>query len=138
MIETLDNYPLAQLVDKGAILIQGTNEFPVQTVENVFSFASQVYEIEISNGRNLHPTYFTKVTTPFRVVNDTAYVYVDSTYNFENDGTLRIGEKLYTYFDKEFNYFMLRVSDNPTIINTDDYVYDVASLARVKERNFYY
>ena len=135
-IETLDNYPLAQLVDKGAILIQGTNEFPVQTVENVFSFASQVYEIEISNGRNLHPTYFTKVTTPFRVVDDTAYVYVDSTYNFENDGTLRIGEKLYTYYDKEFNYFMLRVSDNPTlVINTDDYVYDVSSLARVKERN---
>lgn len=134
-IETLDNYPLAQLADNGAILVQGTNEFPVQTVENVFSFASQVYEIEISNGRNLHPTYFTKVTTPFRVVDDTAYVYVDSTYNFEDEGTLRIGEKLYTYYDKEFNYFMLRVSDNPTlIINTDDYVYDVHSLARVKER----
>ena len=135
-IETLDNYPLGQLVDKGAILVQGTNEFPVQTVENVFSFASQVYEIEISNGRNLHPTYFTKVTTPFRVVDDTAYVYVDSTYNFEDEGTIRIGDKIYTYYDKEFNYFMLRVADNPTlIIRTDDYVYDVDSLARVKERN---
>ena len=135
-IETLDNYPLSQLVDKGAILVQGTNEFPVQTVENVFSFSSQVFEIEISNGKNLTPTYFTKVTTPFRVVGDTAYVYVDSTYNFEDEGNLRIGEKIYTYFDKEFNYFMLSVADNPTlIINTDDYVYDVSSLARVKERN---
>ena len=134
-VETLDNYPLGQLAENGAILVQGTNEFPVQTVENVFSFSSQVFEIEISNGKNLHPTYFTKVTTQFRVVGDTAYVYVDSTYKFENEGNLRIGEKIYTYYDKEFNYFMLRVSDNPTlIINTDDYVYDVASLARVKER----
>ena len=135
-IETLDNYPLSQLVDSGAILIQGNNEFPVQTVENVFSFASQVFELEISNGRNLIPTYFTKVTTRFRVVEDTAYVYVDSTYNFSNEGALRIGDNIYSYYDKEFNYFMIRVSDNPNlVINTNDYVYDVNSLARVKERN---
>ena len=44
-IETLDNYPLGALADRGAILVQGTNEFPVQTVENVFSFASQVFVV---------------------------------------------------------------------------------------------
>ena len=134
-IETLDNYPLGALADKGAILIQGTNQFPVQTVENVFSFASQVFEIEIANGRNIVPTNFTKVTTQFRIVGDTAYIYVDSTYNFSNEGSIRIGEKIYTYYDKQFNYFMLRVSDNPSFnVKTDDYVYDVATLSRVKER----
>jgi hypothetical protein len=133
-IETLDNYPLSLLADRGCILVQGTEQFPVQTVENVFSFASQVFEIEISNGRNLIPTYFTKVTTQFRVVDDIAYVYVDSTSNFDREGTLRIGDKLFTYFDKQFNYFILKVSENPTLlINTDDYVYDVNTLARVKE-----
>ena len=134
-IETLDNYPLGALADRGAILIQGTNEFPVQTVENVFSFASQVFEIEIANGRNIVPTNFTKVTTQFRIVDDTAYVYVDSTYNFADEGSIRIGEKIYTYYDKQFNYFMLRVSDNPSFdIKTDNYVYDVATLSRIKER----
>ena len=133
-IETLDNYPLSLLADRGAILVQGNHQFPVQTVENVFSFASQVFEIEISNGRNLIPTYFTKVTTQFRIVDDIAYVYVDSTSNFDREGTLRIGNKLFTYYDKHFNYFILRVSENPTLlINTDDYVYDVNTLARVKE-----
>ena len=133
-IETLDNYPLSLLADRGAILVQGDQQFPVQTVENVFSYASQVYEIEISNGRNLIPTYFTKVTTQFRVIDDIAYVYVDSTSIFNREGTLRIGDKLFTYFDKKFNYFILRVSENPTLlINTDDYVYDVNTLARVKE-----
>ena len=134
-IETLDNYPLGALADRGAILVQGTNEFPVQTVENVFSFASQVFEIEIANGRNIVPTNFTKVTTQFRVVGDTAYIYVDSTYNFTDEGSIRIGDKIYTYYDKQFNYFMLRVSDNPSFeVKTDDYVYDVATLSRIKER----
>ena len=134
-IETLDNYPLGALADRGAILVQGTNEFPVQTVENVFSFASQVFEIEIANGRNIVPTNFTKVTTQFRVVGDIAYIYVDSTYNFTDEGSIRIGDKIYTYYDKQFNYFMLRVSDNPSFeVKTDDYVYDVATLSRIKER----
>ena len=75
-IETLDNYPLGKLADKGAILVQGTNEFPVQTVENVFSFASQVFEIEIANGRNIVPTNFTKVTTQFRVVGDLSLIHI--------------------------------------------------------------
>lgn len=135
-IETLDNYPLSLLADRGCILVQGTEQFPVQTVENVFSFASQVFELEITNGRNLIPTLFTKITTAFRIVDDIAYVYVDSTYSFSREGTIRIGDKIYTYFDKEFNYFILRVSENPTLlINTNDYVYDVATLARVKELN---
>lgn len=135
-IETLDNYNLGTLADNGAILVQGVKEFPVQTVENVFSYASQIFELEIANGKNIIPTNFTKVVTTVREIQGNYYVYVDSTYNFPDEGELRIGDKIYSYIDRELNYFVLPLEGNPTLkISVDDVVYDVSTLARVKELN---
>ena len=136
-LETLDGYPLGELVNKGAILLQGEFEFPVQTVENIFSFASQVFEVEIANSNNIVPTKLTKVTARPITDNGIIYLYVDSTYGFEREGVVRIKDSLYTYYNKGFNYFVIDESENPTL-SVDlvgQYVYDVDTLATVRERD---
>ena len=84
----MDNYDPRSL--DGDSFIQGGNEFPIQTVENVFSSSSQVYEVELSNGALLNPTRFTKITST--LIEDK--LFVDSTYEFPETGYLRIGEIL--------------------------------------------
>ena len=126
-IESLDNYDPRSL--DGDSFMQGGNEFPIQTVENVFSSSSQVYEVELSNGALLNPTRFTKITSTL-IDNK---LYVDSTYEFPETGYLRIGEILVEYTGKTLNYF--KVSNfNTTRYKVGETIYDSASLATVKGR----
>ena len=126
-IESLDNYDPRSL--NGDSFMQGGNEFPIQTVENVFSSSSQVYEVELSNGALLNPTRFTKITST--LIDDK--LYVDSTYEFPETGYLRIGEILVEYTGKTLNYF--KVKDfNTTRYKIGDIIYDSASLVTVKSR----
>ena len=126
-IESLDNYDPRSL--DGDSFMQGGNEFPIQTVENVFSSSSQVYEVELSNGELLNPTRFTKITST--LIDDK--LFVDSTYEFPETGYLRIGEILVEYTGKTLNYF--KVKDfNTTRYKIGETIYDSASLATVKGR----
>ena len=101
-IESLDNYDPRSL--DGDSFMQEGNEFPIQTVENVFSSSSQVYEVELSNGALLNPTRFTKITST--LIEDK--LFVDSTYEFPEKGYLRIGEILVEYTEKLLIILKLR------------------------------
>ena len=126
-IEALDDYDTRSL--DGDCLIQGSNEFPVQTVENTFSTSSQVYEVELSNGSLLNPTRFTKITST--LIDDK--LFVDSTYEFPTKGFLRIGQQLVEYTEKTLNYF--KVKDfNSTKYKIGQVIYDFDSLTTVKTR----
>ena len=126
-LESLDNYD-PRLLD-GSSLIQGTNEFPIQTVESVFSFSSQVYEVELSNGPLINPTRFTKITSAL----SGDKLFVDSTHEFPKTGYLRIGQALVEYTGKTLNYF--KVKDfGATRYKVGDKIWDHASLATVKTR----
>ena len=126
-IESLDNYDPRSL--DGDSFIQGGNEFPIQTVENVFSSSSQVYEVELSNGALLNPTRFTKITST--LIEDK--LFVDSTYEFPETGYLRIGEILVEYTGKTLNYFKVK-NFNTTRYKIGETIYDSSSLATVKGR----
>ena len=102
-LESLDTYNVPSLV--GNSIIQKGLTFPVQTAENVFSFASQVYEFEISNGDKIVPTQFTVVTAIPETVGEERRLYVDSTFGFPESGALRIGQALVSYTGKRSNYF---------------------------------
>ena len=122
----MDNYDPRSL--DGDSFMQGSNEFPIQTVESVFSSSSQVYEVELSNGALLNPTRFTKITST--LIEDK--LFVDSTYEFPETGYLRIGEILVEYTGKTLNYF--KVKDfNTTRYKIGDTIYDSASLVTVKK-----
>ena len=126
-LESLDNYD-PRLLD-GASLMQGTNEFPIQTVENVFSFSSQVFEVELSNGKLLNPTKFTKISSAL----SGDKLFVDSTHEFPKTGYLRIGQALVEYTGKTLNYF--RVKDfGATRYKVGDKIWDHSTLVTVKTR----
>ena len=126
-LESLDNYDPRLL--GGSSLMQGTNEFPIQTVESVFSFSSQVYEVELSNGQLLNPTRFTKITSAL----SGDKLFVDSTHEFPKTGYLRIGQALVEYTGKTLNYF--KVKDfGATRYKVGDQIWDHSSLATVKTR----
>ena len=60
-----------------------------------------------------------------------------STYGFDREGVVRIGDSLYTYYNKGFNYLVIEEATNPTL-STDvvgQYAFDVDTLATVRERN---
>lgn len=124
--ETLDNYYIPDLV--GNTLVQKGKEFNVQTVENNFAGASQVYELEVSNGQNILPTQFCIITQ--YITNNR--LYVDSTYGFENSGFIRIGNDLVEYTKKEYNYF--EILNAPSFYEIGQRIYDVNTLAFVKDR----
>ena len=87
-VEALDVYNTQDLISDS--FTQLGREYPIQTVENVFTLSSQIYEIELSDSENIKPTYFTIVTS--RILNNK--LYVDSTYGFLNSGYIRIGDNL--------------------------------------------
>jgi hypothetical protein len=130
-VSSLDGYFPLDL--EGNSLVQGGKEFPVQTVEDVFSFSSQVYELEISNGSQIEATKFTILTSnPF---NDK--LFVDSTYGFPDSGFLRINDGIIEYTDKESNYFIcpnLAAELSNTTSAYGDRIYDITTLASVKDR----
>lgn len=130
-VSSLDGYFPLDL--EGNSLIQGGKEFPVQTVEDIFSFSSQVYELEISNGSQIQATKFTILTsTPFN-----NRLYVDSTYAFPDAGFLRINDIIVEYTDKESNYFIcpnLSAQLAGGVIEYGSRVYDISTLASVKDR----
>lgn len=128
--ESLDNFYSPDLV--GDFFVQGGVDYPIQTVENVFSFASQVYEFEVSNGQGLKPTKFTKITTTPVEKNGRLLVYVDSTYGFPSSGYIRIGDATYKYTNKESNYFILDYSETTVTYDLGDSVYDFDTLATIK------
>ena len=102
-LESLDSYDVPSLVGKS--IIQKDLVFPVQTVENVFSFASQVYEFEISNAEKILPTQFTVVVAIPEIVGIERRLYVDSTSGFPEEGFLRINQNIVRYRGKRTNYF---------------------------------
>jgi len=125
-IQTLDDYYIPEL--SGNSLIQLNTEYPVQTTENVYTFASQVYEAEIANAETIVPTNFTIITAQIQENK----LYVDSTYGFANSGFLRINNSIVEYSDKEENYFVI---DNlPEYYAVSDKVYEGRTLATVKDR----
>ena len=130
-VSSLDGYFPLDL--EGNSLIQNGKEFPVQTVEDIFSFSSQVYELEISNGSQIQATKFTILTSnPFF-----NRLYVDSTYGFPDAGFLRVNDALIEYTDKESNYFIcpnLASELATTGLALGDRIYDVLTLASVKDR----
>lgn len=125
-VEALDVYNTQDLISDS--FTQLGREYPIQTVENVFTLSSQIYEIELSDSENIKPTYFTIVTS--RILNNK--LYVDSTYGFLNSGYIRIGDNLLKYSSKETNYFIL--DELPQFYNLGDRVYDVNTLTQVKSR----
>lgn len=128
--ESLDNFYSPDLI--GDFFVQGGKEYPIQTVENVFSYASQVYEFEVSNGLGLQPTKFTKIVSDPRELNGRIYIYVDSTYAFPDNGFIRVGDDTYKYTSKESNYFILDFSETTFDYKLGDYVYDLSTLATIK------
>jgi hypothetical protein len=140
-LENLDNFNVSSLV--GRSITQKGLVFPVQTVENVFSFASQVYEFEISNAQNLLPTEFTVITAIPETVGSERRLYVDSTYGFPSEGFLRINQDVVTYTGKRSNYFECDDSLDVVVDNFQstgeinlllgDLVYDQSSLAVVSD-----
>jgi len=130
-VNSLDNYYPLDL--EGNSLIQKGNEFPVQTVEDIFSFSSQVFELEISNGNKIEATKFTILTSN----PGNNRLYVDSTYGFPNFGFLRIADALIEYVDKEANYFICADLQRDFVglnVLYGEKVYDVSTLASVKDR----
>ena len=128
--ESLDNFFSPNLV--GDFFVQNGVDYPIQTVENVFSFASQVYEFEISNGEGLQPTKFTKSIASPAEKNGRIVVYVDSTYGFPDNGYIRIKDNTYKYASKESNYFILDFSEKTLTYDLEDIVYDLDTLATIK------
>ena len=130
-VNSLDGYYPLDL--EGNSLIQKGNEFPVQTVEDVFSFSSQVFELEISNGSKIEATKFTIITTS----PTTTKLFVDSTYGFPKSGFLRLYDNLIEYTDKESNYFVCP-DLSQQLLGLGNYlgdkIYDVSTLASVKDR----
>ena len=139
-LESLDTFFVPDLV--GSSILQKGVEYPVQTAENVFSFASQVYEFEISNGEQILPTNFTVVTAIPETVGNERRLYVDSTFGFPEVGVLRINQDLVTYTGKRSNYFecgsdLDQVVDsfqstNDISLLLGDIVYDNSTLATAK------
>jgi hypothetical protein len=140
-LESLDNYLIPDLVGK-SITQQGL-VFPVQTATNVFSFASQVYEFEISNAEDLLPTQFTVITAIPETVGEERRLYVDSTYGFPSEGFLRINQDVVEYTGKTSNYFECNssldtVTDNFASTGNinlllGDTVYDQSTLSIVSD-----
>ena len=126
-IASLDDFNTRGL--DGDSLIQLGNEFPVQTVENVFSFSSQVYEVELSNGGLLQPTKFTKISSSI----SGEKLFVDSTHEFPSTGYLRIGGAIVEYTGKTLNYFKVK-NFGTTRYKVGDTIYDYSTLATVKSR----
>ena len=142
-LESLDSYDVPSLVGKS--VIQKGLTFPVQTAENVFSFASQIYEFEISNGESIVPTQFTVVTAFPETVGPERRLYVDSTYGFPDSGVIRINQDLVTYTGKRSNYFECTDSLDTVVQNFQatgdlqlllgDVVYDNSTLAVASDDN---
>lgn len=128
--ESLDSFNSSNLV--GDYFVQNEFEYPIQTVENVFSFSSQVYEFEVSNGITLEPTKFTKITTRIATIAGRIHVYVDSTRGFPKEGFIRIRNRFYKYDIKEENYFVLNEEEVDILYDIDEYVYDLQTLASIK------
>ena len=136
-LESLDTYDVPSLV--GNSITQNGLTFPIQTVENVFSFASQVYEFEISNSQYIVPTQFTLITAIPETVGDERRLYVDSTYGFPEEGFLRINQDVVRYTNKRSNYFECDESLDVVVNNFQatgeinlllgDLVYDQSTLA---------
>jgi hypothetical protein len=139
-LESLDTFFVPDLV--GSSILQKGLEFPVQTAENVFSFASQVYEFEISNGEKIVPTNFTVITAIPETVGDERRLYVDSTFGFPETGVLRVNQDLIPYSGKRSNYFEcdsdldqvvdLFQATNSIFLLLGDIVYDNSTLATAK------
>jgi len=134
-VTALDQYFTSEL--EGNSLIQLGNEFPVQTVEDVFSSSSQVFELEISNGDKIVPTNFTKITRNISGIT----LYVDSTYGFPDSGFIRVGDDFVQYTSKGTTYFTCPNIDQE--LSALNYlgikVYDVSTLASIKDRpDIYY
>jgi hypothetical protein len=125
-IATLDNYYIPDLQNNS--LMQLDNEYPVQTIENVYTFSSQVYEAELANAESILPTNYTIITSN---IQDNK-LYVDSTYGFADSGYLRINDLLIEYSDKEENYFI--IESFPEYYSLGEKVYDGRTLATVKDR----
>ena len=140
-LESLDTYNVPSLV--GNSIKQQDKVFPVQTAENVFSFASQIYEFEISNGDQILPTQFTVVTAIPETVGAERRLYVDSTYGFPENGVVRINQNLVTYTGKRSNYFECDSSldfvlsnfqsTNDVNLLLGDIVYDNSTLATASD-----
>lgn len=138
-LESLDNYYIPDLVENS--ITQKGLIFPVQTATNVFSFASQVYEFEISNAEDLLPTQFTVITAIPEIVGEERRLYVDSTYGFPVEGFLRINQDVVEYTGKTSNYFECNssldtVTDNFSSTGNinlllGDVVYDQSTLSTV-------
>ena len=140
-LESLDSYDVPSLVGKS--VTQKGLTFPVQTAENVFSFASQIFEFEISNGEQIVPTEFTVITAIPETVGGERRLYVDSTLGFPESGVLRINQELVTYTGKRSNYF--ECTDELDFVLTNfqatnninlllgDLVYDNATLATASD-----
>jgi hypothetical protein len=124
-IEPINIFNVSEMLNNS--FVQQGNEFPVLTVENVFSESSQINEIEIANSNKIIPTVFTILTSPIRGNK----MYVDSTYGFPDKGALIVNRVLVEYSSKESNYFNLTT----TTLNysVGDRVYDVSTLAQKKD-----